>query len=372
MMRKDIPVCEFSVHEKSDDRIEVGLVRVFDEQRLPIEMRVVPNIAYYLSKRLSPALSGIVGYSVLRDNEPLGTRFEDLISFTGGFSLIDDFWMKRTDDKAKNWDDCNLFSNDISGQISELAFSGEGTFNITEFTRSPEFTTDGHVSKAWRKKDGIVYLFKAGLPWKGYYASEQYSEYYAAQVAESLDLNYVKYDLDMWMGQVCSVCELFTSENISYISARSIHLDINNYIQSLERDSSQYQQLADTLLFDALTANIRHLGNFGFVQDNTTMEITGLAPIFDNGMALLGELANSDLANPVCKSVYFMLGERMYATVKPEVIRSLLTQRQRNLAGEMTGFKFRRHSEFNLSEERLELLEAIIHSRAEYLSKAAD
>ena len=370
LMRKDISVCEFNVDVKSDDRVEVGLVSVFDEQRLPFEMRVIPNIAYYLSKRFSPTLQGLIGYSVLRENEPLGTRFEDLIDFTGGFSLIDDFWMKRTDDKVKNWDDNNLFSNDISEEISELAFSGEGSFNITGFTRSPEFTTDGHVSKAWRRKDGIIYLYKAGLPWKGSYASEQFSEYYAAQVAECLELNYVKYGFDMWMGQLCSVCELFTSEDVSYISARSIRLDINGYIKKLDRDSPQYQQLADTILFDALTMNIRHLGNFGFVQDNTTMEIIGLAPIFDNGMALLGEVPNVDLKNPACKSIYFMLGERMYATVTPEVIRSLLTQRQRKLANGMTGFKFRRHSDYNMSEERLGLLESIIHSRALYLGEA--
>ena len=368
LMRKDVPVCEFSVHEKADDRVEVGLVSVFDEQRLPFEMRVIPNIAYYLSKRFSPTLQGIVGYNILRNNEPLATCFEDLIGLTGGFSLIDDFWMMRTDDKVKNWDEYNLFTNDISEKISELTFSGEGTYNIEGFTRSPEFTTDGHVSKAWRKIDGTVYLYKAGLPWKGQYASEQFSEYYAAQVAESMSLRYVKYSLDMWMGQVCSVCELFTSEDISYISARSLHLDVNGYIRSLDRDSNQYQQLADTILFDALTVNVRHLGNFGFIQDNATLEIAGLAPIFDNGMALLGDLSNSDLKNPACKSVYFMLGERMYATAKPELIRSLLTQRQRNLAKEMTGFKFTRHNEFNLSEERLELLESIIQSRARFLS----
>jgi hypothetical protein len=172
----------------------------------------------------------------------------------------------------------------------------------------------------------------------------------------------------MWMGQLCSVCELFTSEDVSYISARSLHLDIGGYVQNLDRDSGLYQQFADTILFDALTVNIRHLGNFGFVQDNTSLNIIGLAPIFDNGMALLGDLSNADLANPACKSVFFLLGERMYARAKPDAIRSLLTQRQRDLAGEMTGFRFRRHSEFNLSEERLDLLESIIHSRARFMS----
>ena len=366
-MRKDTSVCEFRVQTKTNDRISVELISIIDEQRLPVELQLEPNIANYLGRRFSPTFHGIVGYSVFREKEPLATRFEDLLDFTGGFSLIDDFWIKRTSDRKKSWNESNLFNNDISGEISELAFSGEGAHEITGFTRSPEFTTDGNVKKAWRRIDGKTYLYKAGLPWKGPLASEHYSEYYAAQVAEFLDLNYVKYDLKMWMGELCSVCELFTSEDISYISARSISLDTGGFIQNLDRDSGLYQQLADMILFDALTVNIRHLGNFGFVQDNNTQGITGLAPIFDNGMALLGDLSDSDLKNPACKSVFFFLGERMYARVKPETIRSLLSQRQLDLAKRMTEFRFKRHSEFNLSESRLELLESLIRSRALFL-----
>ena len=135
LMRKDVPVCEFGIQNKDDDKVEVELVRVFDEQRLPVEMRIVPNIAYFLSKRFAPTFQGIVGYNIFRNKEPIATRFEDFIDFTGGFSLIDDFWMMRTDDKTKNWDEYNLFNNEISEQISELAFTGEGTYEITEFAR---------------------------------------------------------------------------------------------------------------------------------------------------------------------------------------------------------------------------------------------
>ena len=367
LMRKDIPVCEFGIQLSKDDRISVALLRVFDELRLPVEMHKEQNIARYLNRRFAPTFQGVVGYNVLREGKPLATCFEDLLDYTGGFALIDDFWMRRVEDKTKNWDEYNLFSNEISEKLAQLAFTGEGTYDITEFVRSPEFTTDGKVNKAWRRIDGGTYLYKSSLPWKEQEATEHFSEYYASQMAERLNVNHVKYDLDMWLGQWCSVCELFTSENLTYISASSRFRDINGYMQSLDRDSSQYQQLADMILFDAITANVRHLGNFGFLQDNTTLELVGLAPIFDNGMALFGELSENELKNPVCESVFFMIGG-MYQRARPEEIKAFLTPRQRNLAKEMVEFRFRRHDEINMSDERLNLLESIIQNRARFLS----
>ena len=368
LMRKDIPVCEFDIRKISDDRIAAKLINVLDEKRMPLEMQIEPNIAQYLVRRFAPTLYGNLGYCVVRNGEPLAAGLENIIDYTGGLSLVDDFWMVRKEDKTKSWSECNLFSNEISGMVADMAFTDEGTYEITEFVRSPEFTTDGMVNKAWRRIGGTTYLYKAGLSWKGQYASEPLSEFYAAQIAEKLNLNYVNYDLEMWLGKLCSVCPLFTSERYSYIAAQRLSFDVDSYIQSLDRTSSQYQQLADTVLFDALAINTRHLGNFGFIQDNDTLEIVGISPIFDNGMALLGEIPNRELTNPGYKSVYFIVSNIKFARAQPEEIKAFLTVRQRKLAKEMVDFKFKKHREYNMNDERLELLESIIQHRARYLS----
>ena len=367
-MRKDTPVCEFDVRTMDDKRVAVEVITVFDEKRMPLEMQFEPNIAHYIVRRLAPVIYGYLGYSVLLDGEPLAASLENVIDYTGGLSLIDDFWMMRKGDSTKSWAGCNLFDNEISGAVSDIAFSGEGTCEISGFVRSPEFTTDGMVDKAWRRIGGKTYLYKAGLSWKGPYGTEQFAEFYAEQIAERLHLKYVKYTLDVWMDKLCSVCELFTSERLSYVAAERLSLDISSFIQSLDRGSSIYQDLADTILFDALALNMRHLGNFGFIQDNDTMEIVGLSPIFDNGMALFGDVPNRELSNPGYESVYFFLSNRKYHRAEPEEIKALLTDRQRKLAKEMIKFKFKRHSDYNLKEERLKMLESIIQNRAKFLS----
>ena len=368
-MRKDIPVCEFDIRDVDENRVAVELLQVFDDKRMPLEMQLEPNMAHYLIKRLAPTVYSNLGYNVLLDGEPLASSLENIIDYTGALSLIDDFWMARKDNKTMKWSECNLFSNEISEAVADLAFTGEGTYEITEFTRSPEFTTDGMVNKAWRRIDGTTYLYKASLSWKGQYGTEQFSEYYASQIAEKLQLKHVSYDLDVWKDNLCSACKLFTSERYSYIAAKKISLDLDAFIRSLERDSRLYQELADILLFDALAMNIRHLGNFGFIQDNETFDIVGLMPIFDNGMSLFGDVSNKELANPGYRSVFFALGERMYATIAPKDIKAMLTDRQRKLAKEMVGFKFKRHSEYNLFEDMLKTLESIINDRALFLSR---
>ena len=368
LMRKDVPVCEFEIRNISDSKVAVELLSVFDEKRLPLEMQLEPNMAYFLIKRFAPTIYSDLGYSVTRNGVPLAAGIENIIDYTGGLSLVDDFWMMRPDDKNKSWSECNLFSNNISEAIADLAFSGMGTYEITEFIRSPEFTTDGMHSKAWRRIDGETFLYKAGPSWNGREGTHQLSEFYAAQIAERLQLSYVNYGLDMWMGSLCSVCELFTSEKYSYVAAKRLFFDVDSYIRNLDRNSDQYQQLADIVLFDALAINTRHLGNFGFIQDNDALDIVGLAPIFDNGVSLFGGIPDRELRRPGYRSVYYNLSDRMYDMAEPEEIKALLTERQRKLAKEMIGFKFKKHSEYNLKDERLELLESIIEDRAMFLS----
>ena len=171
------------------------------------------------------------------------------------------------------------------------------------------------------------------------------------------------------MGRLCSVCALFTSEKFSYIAAQRVFLDVDNYIRTIDKNSMLYQKIADIILFDSLAINTRHMGNFGFIQDNDTTEIVSVSPIFDNGMALLGGVPNKELTNPGYKSLYYILSNTKFAITEPEEIKSLLTDRQRKLAKEMVDFKFKMHSDYNFKEERLKLLESIIQSRAEFLSE---
>ena len=57
-------------------------------------------------------------------------------------------------------------------------------------------------------------------------------------------------------------------------------------------------ELNDLMVFDFIIENKdRHFSNFGFLVNNDTGEIKGLAPIFDNGYSLLNFEMEEDLIN---------------------------------------------------------------------------
>ena len=57
-----------------------------------------------------------------------------------------------------------------------------------------------------------------------------------------------------------------------------------------------YEQVKSMLVFDAVIYNEdRHFGNFGVLRDNHTGEVTGAAPVFDNGMSLFNFAMPEDL-----------------------------------------------------------------------------
>ena len=84
------------------------------------------------------------------------------------------------------WEDYNLYENEFSSAIAQMAFSGMGVDFDEEWTSSPEFTTNGMLAKCWRRMDGDVVLYKAGTEGAANTGFEPYSEYYASQFAEAM------------------------------------------------------------------------------------------------------------------------------------------------------------------------------------------
>ena len=146
------------------------------------------------------------------------------------------------------------------------------------------------LAKSWRRIKNNILLYKSGTEGFANSGLEPYSEYYASQIAKTMDLHYVDYGLSKWKGKLCSTCLLFTNENVSYIPVGRIIKtggieSVIDYYKKL--GESYYQELLDMLVFDAVILNEdRHFGNFGFLIDNKSNKIVGCAPIFDNVLSL--------------------------------------------------------------------------------------
>ncbi|MGN0875936.1 MAG: hypothetical protein ACI4TC_01540 [Kiritimatiellia bacterium] len=258
-------------------------------QFLPIDVRRVAEkgdaraltrkLEDWLMKRVAPMSRAFVRQLL----EGLGFDSRDprhlrkVIEFCRGLSLNDVHWVVE-DSFNGCWADFNLYDNPFPESVAGLAFAGQGRVDVNHASTSPEMTTNGNLAKCWRRETKGIFLYKAGHAMTG---TEPYSEYYAAQLASALNLPHVDYRLGLYKKQVCSICPLFTSDRFGFLPAGRL----------MDREEAIADpRFADIFFFDALILNPdRHLGNFGFLVDNETNEIAGVAPIFDNGHGLFSQ-----------------------------------------------------------------------------------
>lgn len=307
-----------------------------------LKRRVIPRNRRYVMNFLARA--GLRSWDV-----------RGIIALCRGLSLNDVHWVVE-DDFSGKWSDCNLYDNEFSPALAFAAFTGGGQISSPEPSTSPEFTTNGMLAKCWRRIGGEVMLFKSGSEGAANAGFEPYSEYHAAQLAEALGLHHVEYGLAKFKGRLCSTCRLFTSDKVGFVPAARL----------CTTDAAlRAPRFADIFLFDAVTLNTdRHLGNFGYLIDNDTNEITRAAPIFDNGYGLF--------SRAIYKNKYvddFADLDRFAETLKPALYDDWLdlpagvTDEMRDRLNRLSGFRFKRHTNYELPAGRLRAIEDFIQHR---------
>ena len=91
---------------------------------------------------------------------------------------------------------------------------------------------------------------------------EPYSEFYAAQIAQTMGIKHVDYNLRQWKGMLSSVCELFTDINTAYVPiGRFVGKDSLLAIAQLLKDYGEefYNEFADMLVFGRRPCGYREL-----------------------------------------------------------------------------------------------------------------
>lgn len=351
--------------ENTNDGLQV-YVTSFNENMKnhhPLDLEIDDkSLKRWLEKRTIPRNRAYVSNFLAR----LGLNEKDtkgIIDFSQGLSLNDHYWIVKEDCKDL-FADKNLYTNSFNTNIASIAFTGYGSYTRLSFRSSPEFTTNGMLAKSWRRIKGKVILYKSGTEGFANSGLEPYSEFYASQVAKTMELNHIDYDLSKWKGKLCSTCELFTSQNISFIPVGRLVKTggieaVIDYYKNLGED--YYQELIDMLVFDAVILNEdRHFGNFGLLVDSHTNKIIAPAPIFDNGLSLLCYAMDSDF-----NDINTYVSTRLPATYQDFIgfVKPLMTSRQKDKLRKLINFKFDRNTRYKLSNKRLKQLEKIIQER---------
>ena len=357
--------------KRTIDGIDVSITSINKDkvERLPLGMSPTSeSLTRWLRHRTIPA-NRAYAQNFLSKNGLSENDFIGILQICKGLSLTDCYWVTYPNDK-KTFAEVNLFDNRFSQVLSQIAFTGYGSSPASKFRSSPEFTTNGMLPKAWRRKEGKVLLYKGGTSGLANTGKEPYSEFYAAQVAEAMGIPHVTYGLSKWKGQLCSTCELFTSKDISFIPASTL-ISTSKISQIIDwfDDHGWKNDLADMLVLDAIIRNTdRHLGNFGFLVDNHTNQLLRPAPIFDNGLSLYCYVMDNDLNN--LSEQEKTLTPALYADFD-EVALHVIGQKQKQELRHLLTFKFKKHSRYNLSDERIKMLESAIQGKVRYLLESA-
>lgn len=361
-MERDVTLKIFNIKEISKNR------KIYPE--LLQDIVDDTTIEAFLKQRIIPKNRAFVEQILEAQNLNI-KDVKGIIDVCKGLSLNDCYWI--VDNEDLKFEDYNLYDNNFSDVISLIAFTGYSS-KIKGIATSPEYTTNGALPKAWRRIDGKIYLYKGSTErWNfsntGY---EPYSEYYAAQLAEVMGINAVKYDLCRWKGELASYSELFTSKEYSYVPIYlASKTDNIEKIFYWLKEHGLKNEFADMIIFDSLILNSdRHLGNFGLLKDNMTGKYVSFAPIFDNGEGLLSKgdinaFENEDSFNKYVSNPSINISQ--YGIDYKKLVSTFCDLEQIKKLRKVLTFKFKEHEKYNLPKERLHLLNLFINKRASEL-----
>ena len=287
-----------------------------------------------------------------------------ILQISRGLSLNDCYWVTEEGFDGR-FADYNLYEHDFVKVLSLIAYTGYGSSRARGFSSSPEFTTSGVLRKGWRRLGGRVILYKGGTSGAANTGNEPYSEFYAAQVAERMEIPHVAYGLSMWKKCLCSTCELFCDLDHSYVPIYRF-LDnctlrtVAEYLKSLGED--YYAAFADMLVFDALICNEdRHFANFGLMVNSRTNSPCAFAPLFDHGLSLFNYGMRDDFEN---LDAYSKTRLSAYDVPFENIVREFCTARQRDKLRRMFDFSLTRDKTYHLPAWREKAIEAWLRKRA--------
>lgn len=365
----DIPLMRFEITEDPIDGQKCHILEIVQEhaQLLPLGMKVNDaGVMSWLRGRIIPKNREFVN-RFLAKNGLSHSDTRGILCVCRGLSLNDSYWVVE-DGFEEPFSKYNLYENPFLSVLSLIAYTGYGSSQVKGFSSSPEFTTAGMLRKGWRRKDGKILLFKGGTSGAANTGNEPYSEFYAAQIAERMGIKHVPYGLAKWKGCLCSTCELFCDIDHSFVPIYRLVEECTlrkaaKYCRGFSKEV--YDAFVDMLIFDALIYNEdRHFGNFGMMVDNGTNIPYAFAPVFDNGLSLFNFAMADDLED---LAVYAKTRSSAYGVPFENIVSEFITPRQKEMLRKMIGFKFKRHSSYNLPEKRLKAIETFLQKRVSEL-----
>lgn len=304
LMNKETPVLDIEIDEISNTISNI--LDIYNIEYLPLGVTVrngIPDRAslvnWWRTRSIPASRSGL--QNVLFD---LGIPDQYyLLTKSYGLSLTDQYWINPLASPLE-WEKINFFDNSFSEDVGN-AFWGNIDYSKKIDLLSPDNTSDGWLKKKWKIINGDRYLIKSGSP--AYY-QEPLNEVIATNIYRRLNaFDYVEYSTFTEKSQPYSLCKNFITTDTEFVSAYQVFISHKqpNHISPydhfvnccIDLGIPNIKDYLDfTLTCDYIISNTdRHLNNFGLIRNVNTLEITQIAPIFDNGTSLWHNLLTSHI-----------------------------------------------------------------------------
>lgn len=258
-----------------------GNLEIINEDLLPLFLRRISDADKWLETRAIDshrANSRLLKKALrLAEKDDIST-----VAHVNAATITDNYWIRSVGSDL-TYDDVR-FTDDY---FSNLALKGNyDSFNkaaTSKKSRTPELTNVGSFEKCWKLRDGKWWMFKKATH------SEMFSELFVYELGLALGSNMAVYE----RGDGCIKSLDFTDgASVNFEPASTFMADNEDYIDVVEAlrkiCPDAIPDYIRLIFMDTITANPdRHTNNFGLLRDVETGKITGLAPNYDNNMALI-------------------------------------------------------------------------------------
>jgi hypothetical protein len=269
--------------------IRDGIVMPVNEKLLPLHFKRNGSFKNWLMSRAIDIHR--TNSRLLKKALRLTTSDEiELVLAVNAATITDTYWFKP-DGSNLTYDDIRFKEN----MFDKLALYGDpDSFNKghgNANAHTPELTNIGSFEKCWSIIDGQWWMYKRGSD------LELFSELFICELGKALGFNMAHYELD---GKYIRSHDFTSSANVNYEPAASIVGDNDDYTVNYEAlgilsDKCAADYLA-MIYLDTLCFNMdRHTFNYGILRDTETGEILGMAPNFDNNIALISRGYNAEV-----------------------------------------------------------------------------
>jgi len=378
-MHKNIPLADLKLTKRSGNIIDV--IKTYNIDHAPLTTIIQGRLDClkldsWFSGRSIPASRQNVG-KLMRKLDITNPAALALQSF--GLSLSDHYWIKPTNQDI-TWESINFFQNDFSDDIGKILMGEKDSSDPDINVKSPDNSSDGVLQKRWKIIDEKRMLIK-GHNRDHQLQQEPFNEVIATQIMKELGIEHTAYEQIFIDNKPYSLCEIYTTKDLEYITAWSI---LNGFKRA--RELSEYEQLIKTcfelgvtnirgqleqmLTLDYLIANTdRHQRNFGVLRDANTLEYKSTVPIFDSGASLWcngSPVSGIQLSKPFkarhSSQIKLVKDLSWYEPIPPQTLTDIIiTTLSKN-----TPIKDIR---MGLSSERIEKIAIAVNERAEFITK---